>query len=373
MKIIVLASHAPSLISFRGSLIQAMVSAGHTVVGCAPGSHPKVAGALGERGASYQPVALRRTGLNPLLDAWSVLKLTRLLRRLRPDLLFAYTSKPVIYGGMAARLAQVPAVFALISGLGYAFVDDRGFGRHATRRLLSALYRASLRHADGVFFQNPDDLDDFRRLAIIRDRQKTIRVNGSGVDTDHYRFLPPSLEPPTFLLIARLLRDKGIYEFVDAARQLRARHPQARFRLLGPTDPNPAAIPTRDLDRWRAEGVIEYLGEVEDVRPYLADATAFVLPSAYREGMPRTLLEALSTGRAIVTTDTPGCRETVLPGENGFLVPARDAGALARAMERFVVQPDLAVAFGKRSRALAEERFDVRKVNAVMLAAMGLK
>jgi glycosyltransferase involved in cell wall biosynthesis len=373
MKIIVLGSHAPSLVSFRGSLIEAMVALGHTVVGCAPGSHPKVALALGERGASYQPVALRRTGLNPLLDAWSVLALTRLLRRLRPDLLLAYTSKPVIYGAIAARAARVPAVFALISGLGYAFVEDRGLGRHMTRRLVSALYRASLRHADGVFFQNPDDLEDFRRLAIIRDGQRTIRVNGSGVDTEHYRFQPPSLEPPTFLLIARLLRDKGIYEFVDAARELRARHPQARFRLLGPTDPNPAAISIGDLERWRAEGVIEYLGEVEDVRPHLAAATAFVLPSAYREGLPRTLLEALSTGRAIITTDTPGCRETVLPGANGFLVPARDAGALARAMERFVVQPDLAVAFGRRSRAFAEERFDVRKVNAVMLEAMGLK
>jgi glycosyltransferase involved in cell wall biosynthesis len=373
MKVIVLGSYAPSLINFRGRLIEEMVSAGHTVVGCAPGSHPGVARALAERGAGYQPVPLRRTGVNPLLDAWSVLRLADLLHRLRPDLLFAYTAKPVIYGAIAARMASVPTVFALISGLGYAFVEGRGMARRLMRELVGALYRASLRHADGVFFQNPDDLEDFRRMAIIGDRQKAIRVNGSGVDTSHYRVSPPTLEPPTFLLIARLLKDKGIFEFVEAARNLRARHPQARFRLLGPLDTNPAAISTRDLESWRAEGVVEYLGAVEDVRPHLAETTAYVLPSSYREGIPRTLLEAMSTGRAIITTDTPGCRETVVPGENGFLVPAGDAGALAAAMERFVLQPDLAVDFGRRSRALAEERFDVRKVNAVMLEAMGLR
>lgn len=373
MKVVVLGSYAPSLINFRGRLIEDMVAAGHSVVGCAPGSHAEVAQALAERGAGYHPIALRRTGLNPLLDAWSVLRLADVLRRLRPDLLFAYTSKPVIYGAMAARLAGVPTVFALISGLGYAFVEGGGPARDLMRRLIGALYRTSLRHADGIFFQNPDDLEDFRRLAIIGDRHKAIRVNGSGVDIEHYRSSPPRLEPPTFLLIARLLKDKGILEFVEAARRLRLRHPQARFCLLGPLDTNPAAISIRDLERWRAQGMVEYLGEAPDVRPHLAATTAYVLPSAYREGVPRTLLEAMSTGRALITTDTPGCRETVLPGENGFLVPPGDAGALAEAMERFIVEPDLAVAFGRRSRALAEDRFDVRKVNAVMLEAMGLR
>jgi glycosyltransferase involved in cell wall biosynthesis len=373
MKVVVLGSYAPSLINFRGRLIEEMVAAGHSVVGCAPGSDVKVARALAERGATYLPVSLRRTGLNPLLDAWSVVRLAETLRRLRPDVLFAYTAKPVIYGALAARMAGVPAVFALISGLGYAFVEGRGVARKLMRHLVSTMYRASLRHADAIFFQNPDDLEDFRRLAITGDGQRAIRVNGSGVDVGHYRFAPPTLEPPTFLLIARLLKDKGIVEFVEAARRVRARHGEARFRLLGPTDTNPAAIPASDLEGWQAEGAIEYLGEAEDVRPYLTDSTTFVLPTVYREGMPRTLLEALSTGRAIITTDAPGCRDTVLPGENGFLVPAGDVGALAQAIERFVVQPDLAVTFGERSRALAEERFDVRKVNAVMLEAMGLR
>jgi glycosyltransferase involved in cell wall biosynthesis len=371
MRVVVLGSYAPSLINFRGQLIADMVRAGHAVTGCAPGSDGAVARALAERGAAYEPVPLQRTGLNPLSDAQSVVQLARVLRRLSPDLLFAYTSKPVIYGTLAARLARVPQVFALISGLGYAFTGGGELARRLTRQVTSLLYRASLRATDGIFFQNPDDLDEFRRRAIVSDRQRLYRVNGSGVDTSHFHWSPAPLEPPTFLLIARLLRDKGIYEYVDAARQLRGRHPNARFRLLGPTDSHPAAVPPEDLATWRAEGVIEYFPETSDVRPHLAASTAYVLPS-YREGMPRTVLEAMSTGRAIITTDAPGCRETVIPGANGFLVPVGDAQALAQAMERLILDPGLARSFGARSRTLAEERFDVRRINAEMLRAMGL-
>ncbi|HEX2479372.1 MAG TPA: glycosyltransferase, partial [Geminicoccaceae bacterium] len=218
MRVVVLGSYAPSLINFRGQLIADMVRAGHAVIACAPGNDAAVATALGERGATYQPVPLQRTGLNPLADARSMVELARMLRRLRPDLLFAYTSKPVIYGTIAARLARVPRVFAMISGLGYAFTGSGELARRLTRQVTSALYRASLRATDGVFFQNPDDLDEFRRRAIVSDRQKLFRINGSGVDTTHYRCSAPPLEPPTFLMIARLLRDKGIYEYVQAAR-----------------------------------------------------------------------------------------------------------------------------------------------------------
>lgn len=371
MKVVVLGSYAPSLINFRGQLIEDIIDAGHSVIGCAPGHDPAVATALARLGATFQPVPLQRTGFNPFLDAGSLLNLAGVLRRLRPDLLFAYTSKPVIYGTMAARLAGVPRVYALISGLGYAFTGSGDLARRMTRRLTGALYRAALRAAEGVFFQNPDDLDEFRRHAIVSERGNVFLVNGSGVDVTHYGFSPPLLDPPTFLLIARLLRDKGIYEFVEAARALRPRYPQARFRLLGPVDSHPAAVPAADLAAWRAEGVIEYLPETGDVRPHLAQSTAYVLPS-YREGMPRTVLEAMSTGRAIITTDAPGCRETVRAGENGFLVPVGDAHALAEAMERLIVEPELARSLGERSRTIAEERFDVRRVNAEMLRAMGL-
>jgi glycosyltransferase involved in cell wall biosynthesis len=370
-RIVVIGGFAPALISFRGDLIAAMASAGHEVIACAPGNDPEVAEALQARGARYLPVALDRSGTDPLADLSSLLRLRRLFRQLRPDLVLAYTAKAVIYGAGAARLAGVPHIFAMITGLGYAFIEGRELKRRILRQVTTRLYRASLAGCEAILFQNQDDLEDFRRAGIVAAGKTLIRVDGSGVDTAHYGFSPAVPEPPTFLLIARLLRDKGIVEYVEAARRLRAEYPQARFRLLGPLDPNPAGLSAAMLERWRAEGAIEYLGEAADVRPHLQGSTVYVLPS-YREGMPRTVLEAMATGRAIVTTDVPGCRETVVEGDNGFLVPPRDAGALAEAMERFITQPELAIAMGERSRRVAEQRFDVHRVNAAMLEAMGL-
>jgi glycosyltransferase involved in cell wall biosynthesis len=370
-RIVVIGGFAPALISFRGDLIAAMASAGHEVIACAPGDHPEVAEALRARGARYLPIALDRSGTNPLADLSSLLRLRQLFRQLRPDLVLAYTAKAVIYGAGAARFAGVPHIFAMITGLGYAFIEGRELKRRILRQVTTRLYRASLARCEAILFQNQDDLEDFRRAGIVASGKTLIRVDGSGVDTAHYAFSPVVPEPPTFLLIARLLRDKGIVEYVEAARRLRAAYPQARFRLLGPLDPNPAGLTAAVVERWRAEGAIEYLGEAEDVRPHLRDCTVYVLPS-YREGMPRTVLEAMATGRAIVTTDVPGCRETVVEGDNGFLVPPRDAGSLAEAMQRFIVQPELTILMGARSRRVAEQRFDVHRVNAAMLEAMDL-
>ena len=367
----VIGGFAPALIGFRGDLIAAMASAGHEVIACAPGDDPEVAEALQARGARYLPVALDRSGTNPLADLSSLLGLRQLFRQLRPDLVLAYTAKAVIYGAGAARLAGVPHIFAMITGLGYAFIEGRELKRRILRQVTTRLYRASLAGCEAILFQNQDDLEDFRRAGIVAASKTLIRVDGSGVDTAHYAFSPVVPEPPTFLLIARLLRDKGIVEYVEAARRLRAEHPQARFRLLGPLDPNPAGLSAAMLERWRAEGAIEYQGEAEDVRPHLRDSTVYVLPS-YREGMPRTVLEAMATGRAIVTTDVPGCRETVVEGDNGFLVPPRDPVALAKAMRRFITRRELAITMGARSRRVAEQRFDVHRVNAAMLEAMGL-
>lgn len=370
-KIVILGGYAPALISFRGDLIAAMADAGHEVIACAPGAHPEVAQALRARGARYHPVALDRSGLNPIADLGTIVRLRRLFRQLQPDLVLAYTPKAAIYGSGAARLAGVPHIFAMITGLGYAFIEGRELKRRLLRRATTSLYRASLAGCEGIFFQNQDDLDQFRDTGIVAATKPLIRLDGSGVDTAHYGFVPVIPEPPTFLLIARLLRDKGIVEYVEAARRLRARYPQARFQLLGPSDNNPSGLSADVVAGWHAEGAIEYLGEAADVRPHLRASTVYVLPS-YREGMPRTVLEAMATGRPIVTTDAPGCRETVVEGDNGFLVPPRDIDALAAAMERFLIQPDLCIAMGERSRRVAVQRFDVHRVNAAMLAAMGL-
>ena len=174
------------------------------------------------------------------------------------------------------------------------------------------------------------------------------------------------------LIVARLLREKGAREFVEAAGLLRPRHPQTRFQILGPQDPGPLAIPRDEIDRWVAEGTVEYLGETADVRPYLAASTVFVLPSYYREGLPRSILEALATGRAVITTDLPGCRDAIVEGENGLLVPPRDPAALAAAMQRFIDDPNLARTMGKRSLEFARQRFDVEAVNRLLLTEMDL-
>lgn len=371
MKIVVLASFASSLVNFRGHLIEQMVKSGHAVTACAPGDDPAIAAAMAEYGASYRAIELDRTGTSMLADLGTIRRLRALFAELRPDVLFAYTAKPVIYGGIAAWFAGVPRAYALITGLGYMFTEGGGLKRGLLRRATSGLYRFGLSRCAGVFFQNGDDLEEFKARRIVNGGQTLIRVDGSGVDVQAFAHVPPAVEPPVFLLIARLLADKGIREYAAAARTLRARFPDARFQLLGPKDDHPNAISAAELAAWQDEGVIDYLGETADVRPHLQACSVYVLPS-YREGMPRTVLEAMATGRAIVTTDVPGCRDTIEAGENGFLVPPRDPDALAQAMIRFIEKPALADIMGQVSRKIAERRFDVHGVNRVMLQAMDL-
>ena len=370
MKVVVIASLAESLINFRGPLLAAMIARGHRVTALAPGENSSVAARLDAMGVDYRPLTLERTGMNPLRDLGALFQLVGHIRELQPDVVFGYTIKPVVYGSLAARLAGVPRIYSMITGLGYSFIGE-GFRQRPIAMLVSALYRVSLYVNAGVFFQNPDDMEMFCSRHLLNCPSKAILVNGSGIDLDRY---PPSEtipDKPSFLLIARLLRDKGIVEYVEAASILKKRYPEASFRLLGPFDTNPAVISREELDRWQHEGNIEYLGETDDVRPYIADCSVYVLPS-YREGTPRTVLEAMAMGRAVVTTDTAGCRETVREGENGFLVPVCDSLSLASAMERFIIDPGLCVTMGQRSRQIAVEKYDVRKVNEVMLNAMGL-
>lgn len=367
-RVAVLGSLPESLINFRGPMLKAMVAAGHEVHALSPVATPTVIAALKAMGVRHHVVPLARTGLNPLHDLRSLLALVGLFRRLRPDCLLAYTIKPVIYGGLAARLVGV-RFYAMITGLGYTFAGLSPKGR-LVGTVARVLYRLALSGSERVFFQNQDNLDVFLAHGLLRGPGQARLIAGSGVDLAHYAQLPLPAAP-IFLMIARLLGDKGVREYVDAARRVRAHAPMARFRLAGWIDDNPAAIARSELDNWIGEGAIEYLGHLEDVRPAMAEASVYCLPS-YHEGMPRTVLEALSMGRPVITTDVPGCRETVRPGENGFLVPAGDAVALAQAMECFISHKELASRMGAASRRLAERRFDVDLVNRVILDTMGL-
>jgi len=310
--------------------------------------------------------------MNPLHDLACLWSLWRLQRTLRPDYFLGYTIKPVIYGLIAAHLARIPQRYALITGLGYAFqaTDEAGWKSKILLRGVCGLYALALKAANGVFFQNQDDAALFRSRGILGTGAKTMVVNGSGVDIAAFTRAPlPSRI--SFLLIARLLGDKGIREYVQAARKIRRRYPDAVFKLVGWIDENPNAISPSELDAWISEGVVTYLGRLEDVRPAIIASSVYVLPS-YREGTPRTVLEAMAIGRPIITTDAPGCRETVIEGDNGFLVPARSVDKLAAAMAKLIDNPGLIERMGHRSREIAEQKYDVHKVNAVMLREMGI-
>ncbi|GAB4128941.1 MAG: glycosyltransferase family 4 protein [Rhodothalassiaceae bacterium] len=295
------------------------------------------------------------------------------MRRSRPGAVLGLSTKPVIYGSLAAWLAGVPRRYALVAGLGYVFTDDgapQGLKRRALRRLVTLLYRMAFRVCDCVFFHNADDLETFVGHGLLP-RAKAELTTGSGVDLDEFRPAPLPDGPVTFLLIARLLREKGIREYVEAARMLRARGVQAQFLLLGDVDSNPGSLKRDEAMSWVSEGLIEWPGEVEDVRPWIARSHVYVLPS-WREGVPRSTQEAMAMGRPVITTDAVGCRETVDHGVNGFLVPVRDPEALAHAMFRFIENPALIETMGRESRRLAEERFDVHEINAIILGAMGI-
>jgi len=345
-----------------------MVELGHKVVCLGPEAGFEQP--LEELGASYRQIPLHRTGLNPLKDINTLFSLRRALQEIKPDLVFSYTVKPIVYGSIAAHLAGVKRMYAMIEGLGYVFTGQN-IKQKLLRQLVSFLYHKTLKYNRAVFFLNPDDMQLFIERGIVPSTVKPVLINGIGVNIEKFAFYPPKLSPVTFLLIARLIKDKGILEYVEAARLLKQKYPMAKFQLLGPLDINPAAITQAQLDQWSKEGIIEYLGKTNDVRPYIADASVYVLPS-YREGTPRSVLEAMSMGRPIITTDAPGCRETVVNGRNGFLVPVKDIIALKSAMEKFILEPDLIVQMGKQSRIIAEEKYDVRKVNRVILQEMGL-
>jgi glycosyltransferase involved in cell wall biosynthesis len=368
-RVLIIGSFAPSLINFRGPLIEAMIAQGHSVAAAAPGIDERTSAALRELGATPHDVQISNASLNPLGLLGSMRAVRALIRKERPDVLLAYTVKPVIAAALAGRAERVRKVVSLITGAGYAFTGGREVARLVSRFAASLLYRIALRRSDVIIFQNPDDQELFRSLRLFPGNRETHVVNGSGVDLDHFRPAPlPSR--PAFLMIARLVTDKGIYEFAEAARRLKEVHPEVPIILVGDLDPGPHSLTAEELQELIGCGV-DYRGHVADVRPVIGEASVYVLPS-YREGTPRSVLEAMAMGRAIVTTDAPGCRETVKDADNGLLVPPRNADALFKAMMRFVERPALATEMGRRSRKLAEEKYDVRKVNADLLRYAGL-
>ena len=380
MKFLMISSFLPSVLNLRGKLLEDIQNKGYEIHIVAPNLNESISDlkCLESRGYKVHEAFIQRTGTNPVADLRTLFSLYKLIRFIRPDYVLAYTIKPVIYGLLAARLAKTPYRFALIPGIGYAFqnLDQERTSRSFFQKAVHLLYKQALSHTNKVFFQNPDDYNLFNSLHLIGKSTLPVIVNGSGVHLDDF----PLVELPrnnngdlkvSFLLIARLLGDKGIREYAEAAKIIRKSYPDIEFHLVGWIDTNPTAITQDELDRWIKDQTITFWGKLDDVRPVIAQSSVYVLPS-YREGTPRTVLEAMSMGRAIITTDAPGCRETVVHGENGFLVEVKSVESLVDAMKQLIDKPELIEKMGRSSRKIVLNKYDVRLVNNHMIKEMGL-
>lgn len=316
-------------------------------------------------GMTHHAIPMTRSGKHPLQELGTLLALVRLFRRVRPDVVHLVTIKPVLYGGIAARLARVRGMVAAISGLGFVFLSN-SLKMRLVRSVVARLYRIALGHPNSrVIFQNANDRDLLKSLGAVRDEQ-VVMIRGAGVDLKAYRALPEPAAPPVVVtMVARLLRDKGVQEFVQAAGILRQRGLPVTMQLVGGVDAgNPASATQSEVDAWQREGAVQALGERSDVAALYAASHIAVLPS-YREGLPKSLIEAAACARAVVTTDVPGCRDAIEPGETGLLVPVRDAQALADAIARLAEDPALRQAMGAAGRALAEREFNIERVASI--------
>lgn len=368
-RLAIVGNQAFAMRNFRGALIETLAARGVEVYALAPDYDDASRRAIEALGGIPLSYPIRRASVSPLHDIQTMWKLIRLLRGIRPDVVLSFTAKPVVFGTLAAWMVGVPRRYALIEGLGHAFIETSTARPRGLRSMVSRLYRVSLSRAHSVFFLNDDDLNEFVRDGLVSP-DKALKIGAIGVDLDEWQPAPPVVDPLTFLFAGRLLREKGIVEFVDAARLVKAQHPKTRFVVLGATDMNPSSIGVEEIEAWTREGVVEWPGHV-DVKPWLEQSSVFVLPS-YREGLPRSTQEAMAMAKPIITTDVPGCRDTIVRGENGIIVPSNDSVTLAEAMLRFVTDPSLIATMGAASRRLAEERFDVHSATNRISSAMGL-
>lgn len=366
-RVVVSANSSWNVINFRSGLIRQLIEHGVQVDVVAP--YDSYSDKISQLGARFHAVPIASSSLSPLGDALSLIAYYRILRALRPDAFMGFTIKPNIYGSLAARALGIQ-IINNISGLGVAFM-----GKGPVRWLVEHLYRLALRRSSTVFFQNPDDLALFKERGLVRAGQAKL-LPGSGVDLA--QFTPPSGErqvgPFRFLMVARMLWDKGVGQFVEAARIFAERPQPVSFELLGPAEvDNRAAIPLRQLEEWTAEGAVTYLGESDEVRHYMARADCIVLPSYYREGIPRSLIEAAAMGKPSITTDEIGCREAVDDGRTGFLCRARSVESLVEAMERVLALDDAGrFEMGAQARRKAERQFDEKLIGAAYINALAV-
>ncbi|TAI48569.1 glycosyltransferase family 4 protein [Flagellimonas allohymeniacidonis] len=366
-KIMLVCSYDASLIGFRGDFIKELVANDFEVLALAPSMSEKVASKIRAMGASPLSYHLQRTGLNPIKDIKSIFQLRRIIKQHKVDIVFPYTLKPVLYSSFAAKMTKARVV-SLITGLGFTFSATSKKARFL-QNIAEVLYKLSIRSNKAVIFQNKDDLALFQKLKILSKKQKTSIVNGSGVNLERYPFRQKKIdsEKIIFLFVARLIREKGIHLYIEAAKQLKPRFPLAEFHIIGAPDKSPSAIKLEDLTQFHESEIVVYHGRSNVVPEFLERSDVFVLPTYYREGVPRSILEALSVGLPVITTDTPGCRETVVNRENGFLIAPQSLDSLIEAMQFLLENTAEINKMGKASNELAKKKFDVQLINADLI------
>lgn len=372
-RIAVVGNLCETLLGFRSELIRDMVGEGHKVYAFAPDFDDKGRQAVTRLGAIPVTYPIRQLGTNPLADLHMLWRLYRLFRQHRITVSYCYFIKPAVYGTLAAWLARVPLRVAKLEGLGRVFTRDPGgdsLKKRLTRHITIGLFHLGLPRAHKLFVLNQGDRDDLMGYGITRPEPEVL--DGIGVCLERYRFCPPVDDPVRFVFIGRLLTEKGIRYFLEAARQLKAEHPKARFVVVGGLDTKPGAITRQELKQLEVNGTIEYTGAVRDIVPWLSYSSVFVLPTYYREGVPRSIQEALAMGRPVITTNMPGCRKTVDYGVNGYFVEPHDVGALKQAMLEFIRHPERIKPMGEASYRIARERFNVRKINRHILSELNL-
>lgn len=369
MVILVLSSHTPSLFWFRMEMMKSFMTKGVKVI--AVGNEPESVWSdkFKDLAIKYRSIPVCRNGMNVIGDLKTFIALKKIIQEEKPDKIFTYQAKTIVYGILASHLVDNSiSNYPLVAGLGSIF---RGtcFKSKIVRLILSRQYKLAFKYSTKVIFQNSDDKNELLHRGLLKETQVAM-VNGSGVNVEKFT-VQPFPDTKAILFIGRLLRDKGVGEYLELAKRIKCKYPEVRCLLVGPFDTNPSAIKPVDLQPLIEDGIIEYFGEQTDVRPYINECTVYVLPS-YHEGTPKTVLEAMASGRPIVTTDAPGCRETVEDGINGFLVPIKDVALLEEKVLKILNDPLLADKLGKRGRLLAEEKYDVNKVNASLMKIMNL-
>ena len=372
MNIVILTSFAKSLYNFRGPLIKSLVEQGHEVFALAPDYDEQSRLLIWNLGAKPIDCKLTRAKINPIKDFFHTLMLARQIRYLKPDSILCYSIKPVIFGGLAAFLARVPNRLAMIEGLGYLYTyetSELGIIRRSIRKIVDFLYKLALHFQHKVIFLNQDDVNEFVRYGLV-DFDKTVMLGGIGVDLDEWNVEAKSSRSGslTFTFVGRLLKEKGVIEYLDAAKIIKDSYPNVRFILLGDKDENPGSLSTDLVMEYVDSGIVHWPGQV-DVKGWLKMTSVFVLPS-YREGVPRSTQEAMAMGLPVITTDVPGCRDTVIDGVNGFIVPAKDSAALAEAMQKIINNPKMIKSMGQASRNIAVTKFDIHKINKILISLL---